>query len=127
MLMSFLRSPRAAICALPVLAAACWPAVAAAGRPDPANVDADVPFLKHQSALQRYRPLGEATPKPWRAANEEVARIGGWRAYLREATAPEAAPASTATPPMSSPATTPTAPTQPAMPHHGHGHHGGKP
>ncbi|MCB1996202.1 MAG: hypothetical protein H6933_02285 [Burkholderiaceae bacterium] len=125
MLLSFLRSQRAAIRALPLLAAACWHAAATAGRPDPTNVDADVPPLKHQSALQRYRPLGETPLKSWRAANEAVARIGGWRAYLREATAPEATPASTATPPMSSPSTTPTTPMPPAMPHHGH--HGGKP
>lgn len=127
MLLTILRSLRAAIYALPLLGAACWPAAATAGRPDPANVDADVPPLKHHSALQRYRPLGESTPKPWRAANEEVARIGGWRAYLREATAPEAAPASTATPPMSSPSATPTAPKPAETPHHGHGHHGSKP
>lgn len=94
-------------------AAASFAAVAAerpSPRPDPTRVDAAVPPLTHRSALQLYRPLSDEPRRDWRAANAEVARIGGWRAYLREAHAPE--PAGSA----------PAAPLPPAS-HHGHGHH----
>ena len=92
--------------------AASFAAVAAerpSPRPDPTQIDAAVPPLRHHSALQRYRPLTDEPRRDWRAANAEVARIGGWRAYLREAHTPEPA------------ASAPALPWVPAKPH-GHGH-----
>jgi hypothetical protein len=58
---------------------------------DPADPRAEVPPLRHASALDRYKRLSAEPPQDWRAAHETVARIGGWRAYLREANAPEPA------------------------------------
>jgi len=64
-----------------------------AERPDPLNPQAAVPPATHVSPLAGYKALGTTTVGPWKDANEAVNRIGGWRAYAREAQAP-AAPAS---------------------------------
>jgi hypothetical protein len=58
-------------------------------RPDPADPKAAVPELRPRSALAGYRRLSDDPPADWRAANDTVTRIGGWRSYLREAQAPE--------------------------------------
>lgn len=72
-------------------------------RPDPADAKATAPALQHRSALAGYRRFdAEPPPLAWREANDRVERIGGWRAYAREASAP--APAA----PASSPSPTPT-------------------
>jgi hypothetical protein len=60
---------------------------------DPADARARVPKAEAPSALSKYRRLDEAPATPWREANEQVLRIGGWRAYAREAAQP-ATPAS---------------------------------
>jgi hypothetical protein len=58
-----------------------------APRPDPADPRAAAAALEHRSALSAYRRVGGEDPPPlaWRDANDTVARIGGWRAYAREA------------------------------------------
>ena len=64
-------------------------------KPDPLNAQAVVPALVHTSAFAAYRRYADAEPIAWKEANDTVTRIGGWRAYAREAvesTAP-AAPA----------------------------------
>jgi hypothetical protein len=62
-------------------------------RPDPADAKAATPALQYRSALAGYRRLdAESPPLAWREANDRVERIGGWRAYAREATAPASAP-----------------------------------
>ena len=38
----------------------------------------------YRSAFERYRPFRE-DQAGWREANEEVERIGGWKAYAKEA------------------------------------------
>lgn len=63
--------------------------------PDPLDPKAAVPPAQHRSALGTYRPLDEMPVGSWKEANERVNRIGGWRAYAREAAQPAAAPAST--------------------------------
>ena len=88
-------------------------------RPDAADPKAPVPPVIHRSALTDYRPLGDAGVGPWRDANDEVGRIGGWRAYSREAQsaresargahAPQSAPGM----PSSQPGT-PAAPSSPS-------------
>lgn len=84
---------------------------------DPADPRAEVPPLRHASALERFKPLTTEPLQDWRAAHETVARIGGWRAYLREANAPE--------PGASAPGTGAVmAPDRPAA--GGHHHHGGR-
>ena len=58
-------------------------AIAAAS--DPADVNAVIPATIYKSPFADYRPLGEDKDTPWRDANETVGKIGGWRAYAREA------------------------------------------
>lgn len=86
------------------------------GMPDPLDPRAEVPPAIHESAFAGYRTAGEEGVGSWREVNEAVNRIGGWRAYAREASRPG---------PVE-----PVAPARPAggapvrsMP--GHGAHGG--
>lgn len=78
-------------------------APARAERPDPLDPRAGVPAAAYASPLAGYRRLGDDKPVPWKEANETVNRIGGWRAYAREAQAPDPA-ASAARTPASGPA-----------------------
>jgi hypothetical protein len=74
--------------ALPLAAALVYAMPAnAEPRSDPLDAKAPVPALKYQSALAGYRRLGDEKPIPWKEANETAGRIGGWRAYAREAQA----------------------------------------
>ena len=77
------------------------PARHAGADQDPANAAAQVPALRHDSVLANRRGVAAApAPRPWREANEQVNRVGGWRTYLRESAptppSPASAPASTA-------------------------------
>lgn len=69
-------------------------------RPDPLDAVAPVPELRYSSSLQGFRAFTDDKPLPWKDANDTAARIGGWRAYAREARAPAppAAAASAAQP-----------------------------
>jgi hypothetical protein len=101
---------------------------------DPGERQADAPRPAYRSAFSLYRPWHDQAVGDWRALNDRVGRIGGWRTYLREAQEPEpreagaapAAPAAGATPAAPSPA-------QPGVgthgPHHGthQGPQGGSP
>lgn len=104
----------------------CWAGLsistttAFAAAPDPLDAKAAVPAPVHRSAFEAYRRHDDVKPVPWRQANDTVERIGGWRAYAREAAAP-AAPASApalAPAPASAPRTVPRA----VMPAGGAGH-----
>lgn len=57
-------------------------------RPDPLDATAPVPALTYRSSLESFRALGDDKPVPWTEANDTAARIGGWRAYARDARAP---------------------------------------
>ena len=90
---------------------------------DPTDAQSAVAPLKYQSPFRDYRVLGDDKRIPWKDANDEVARIGGWRAYAREAQQPapdkpaaETPPA--AVPPTPAPAKSPLPP--PAPGHAGH-------
>lgn len=73
------------------------PALSASSpRPDPTDVRSPVPSVQHRSALAGYRRQADGPGVAWRDANDTVTRIGGWRSYAREASAPEA-PASAPT------------------------------
>ncbi len=86
---------------------------------DPLDAKAAVPAVTYRSGLAAHRRLGEAEPVPWREANDRVGRIGGWRAYAREANAPE--PAGQTTPAPKSAAEAASMPMSKPMP----GSHGG--
>ena len=101
------RSVLLAAALLAALAAQAQPAAKAA-KPDPLDPTANVPALRYVSSFSQYRLLGDEKPASWRDANDTVTRIGGWRAYAREAQQPDPAPAA-------NPATAPTAaPAAPA-------------
>ena len=52
---------------------------------DPTDPGGAVPAVQYRSPFYDYRSFGDSVRTPWRQANDEVARIGGWRTYLREA------------------------------------------
>ena len=100
--------------------------------PDPANDKAVVPPATYRSPFHDYRGLGEDKLIPWKQANDEVGRIGGWRVYARESR--EAAPGANSpeTAVVPAPAAKPAATStgQPAAPAYapapartGHEHH----
>ena len=68
-----------------VAGAVFYPVICAADPADPLDPQAKVAALVYQSSLARYRPYRDAKPTGWREANDTVNRIGGWRAYAREA------------------------------------------
>jgi hypothetical protein len=87
-------------------------ATSKAGKPDPSNPMVVVPAATYSSPLARYRPAGEIKLGSWQEANETVTRIGGWRAYAREASQPEPAAqrdASSRPAPAAAPASAPAA------------------
>jgi hypothetical protein len=55
--------------------------------PDPLDPKAPVRAAVYESTFARTRPA-DTPPLPWRDANARVERIGGWRAYAREAASP---------------------------------------
>ena len=90
--------------------------------PDPLNPAASVPRMSYQSSLRDYKPLVEQRVGSWKEANETVNRIGGWRAYAREAAQGDQAtpPAGTAAPGEARPAPAAPAASTPAGGHAGH-------
>ena len=73
--------------------------------------------LKFDSVLASYTPMTDQKLGSWREANDTVARIGGWRAYLKESQTPDAAMPRTTNLPV---APVPVVPSK-ASPHVGHG------
>ena len=84
----------AAVCIVALSAAAAQPTPPA--RPDPLDPAAEVPRTVYRSPLPAGRPRVDRPVGGWREANDTVARIGGWRAYAREAAAPPPSDAASA-------------------------------
>ena len=55
-----------------------------ATRADPADAGAPAARTVHQSSFAGYRGFAEQEIADWRESNDNVGRIGGWRAYARE-------------------------------------------
>ena len=68
---------------LACISVACSQAIAAGL--DPADATAATPPTMYLSPFADYRPLGEDKNTAWKDANDTVGKIGGWRAYAREA------------------------------------------
>ena len=49
-----------------------------------------------KSAFEGYQPFSDDKMTSWKAANDEVARIGGWREYAKQAQQVENTPATAA-------------------------------
>lgn len=60
----------------------------APAEPPARNEVASVPF---RSISEDYEPYSDQKLTPWREANDNVGRIGGWREYAREARQPASA------------------------------------
>jgi hypothetical protein len=85
---------------LAVAFAVTWPLLGVAQQPHGAHAApaaASAPASKaapaarrpfdYQSAFEGFRGHADERPVPWREANDNVGRIGGWRVYAREAAA----------------------------------------
>ena len=46
---------------------------------------------QYRSALEGYQPYSESKMVPWKEANDTVGKVGGWRAYAKEAAEGQAA------------------------------------
>ena len=64
-------------------------------KPDPQDAKASVPRVIYKSSLANYRAFPDEKLTSWKEANDNVGRIGGWRAYAKEAQEPESAGPST--------------------------------
>ncbi len=71
---------RASIISGGALSALLLAVPAAAQAPAPGSAP-----IAWRSAFEGYQPYTEAPVANWREANDTVGRIGGWRAYAREA------------------------------------------
>ena len=76
--------------------------------------------LPYASAFEAYLPFSDEKLRPWKESNTTVEKIGGWRAYAKEAAEPETKGNQA---PAASPAMAPKTPAAPADPHAGHGKH----
>lgn len=70
-------------------AAGAQTTAAAAADPQAARATAD---LGYQSPFEGYQRFTQEEVVSWKAANDNVGRIGGWREYAKEARVPAATP-----------------------------------
>jgi hypothetical protein len=79
---------------LAMYGAVAMPTTASAQSPNsPAAHSSDDHGLAYTSPLASYKRFQDAPPGAWQDANQTVNRIGGWRAYARQAQESEAVPA----------------------------------
>ena len=92
-------APRAAALTLSLFAVSAFAqsphnhAAMAPAKPAPAVIVAPpaTNALGYESVFARYKSYRDEKTGSWREANDTVERIGGWRAYAKEAQQPEAA------------------------------------
>lgn len=119
-----LRQAALALCCASALGAAAQTPVAAptarmADKANPLDALAPVPALRYQPAFAGYKGVLDQPVGNWIAANDRTAQIGGWRAYAKQASEPEAALPGTADSKPGMPARAAPAASMPA----GHGQH----
>lgn len=78
-----------------LMAVLCAPPAAAQPVPatplrDPSNPQAPVPAARYESAFAGSRPFADEPAASWRELNDRTGRVGGWRAYARQAREPDA-------------------------------------
>ena len=75
--------------------AAAWAActAAAAVAQTQAAPAAAAPTVTYRSTFEGYQPFNDQPVGAWKDANDTVGRIGGWRAYAKEAQAADGKPA----------------------------------
>jgi hypothetical protein len=83
--------------------------------------------LSFKSTLSQYKPYTDEKTVDWKAANDDVGKIGGWRTYLKQANEPDKVEpdnSKSETPKPNAPSTLPPSSKPPARatdPHAGHG------
>lgn len=72
-----------------------WLALASALLAAPASAQPDKASAAstYRSAFESYKRFGDEPLLPWPQANDTVGRIGGWKAYAREAQGAASSPA----------------------------------
>ncbi|MEZ5603232.1 MAG: hypothetical protein R3E41_03235 [Burkholderiaceae bacterium] len=77
---------------VPALSAAqsAAPPAVSHSKADPLDASAEVPAVRVRSSFAGYHGLADEKVGSWREANDTVGRIGGWKAYAREAAQPDA-------------------------------------
>lgn len=80
------------------------------------RTDASSITLPYESVFTRYQSYRDEKAASWREANETVSRIGGWRAYAKEAQQPDQVVPTVPVAP-----TSPPSQTAKPSPHAGHG------
>lgn len=88
-----MRWPLPVVLCTAAFTAAAQTAPSAGRKPDPLDAGAGVPAVAYESSFSRYRRMAQDEAIAWRESNDTAARIGGWRAYAREAQQPGPAPA----------------------------------
>ena len=63
----------------------CWLALLAAPLTGTAQTQAAPVPLAYKSAFEGYQHFTDDKTANWKEANDNVARIGGWRAYAKQA------------------------------------------
>ena len=104
-----------------VLLAPLWtnPAIGqTASRPAAASQPTGTAPASYRSAFEDYKPYTDEKVVNWQEANDNTGRIGGWRAYAKEAAQPVQALQRSEAPPTPTPTNSPA--PQPD-PHAGHG------
>lgn len=64
-------------------------AAAATAQTTTAPTSYTVNAVSYTSALSHYQPYTDPLALPWRQANDQVGKIGGWRAYAKEISSAE--------------------------------------
>ena len=94
--------------AVPAVAGAQSAATAPLSPPSASQTPASQPSA-YRSAFEAYKPYTDEATGDWKALNATTAKIGGWRAYAKEARQPQA-PDSAAEPGQGVSPATPTKP-----------------
>jgi hypothetical protein len=70
---------------LPWMAVLSVPAQSAPQASPPHSQAEQAPAAAYRSTLEGYQPFTDEKIVPWKQANDGVGKIGGWRAYAKEA------------------------------------------
>jgi hypothetical protein len=76
--------------------------------------------ISYASPIADYQPYVDEKIVSWKAANDQVGQIGGWRAYAKEAQRPESSPDNLPTPIQKLPASPSSSDAMKTDPHAGH-------
>lgn len=76
---------------IPLAAVIAMTAMNASAQTTPASASPRSAQPLYRSAFEAYRPFSEERLLPWKETNDTVGKIGGWRAYAKEANAAQPA------------------------------------